>query len=74
VIGRARKRPRKKSVSFRTFWWVLIREATAHVVENSNPRLGTGPIRSWLCSSQTSSVHRLGERLLREDRGRRFWP
>jgi hypothetical protein len=74
VIERTRKRPRDKSVTFRTFWWLLTREAVLNICQNSSPNLCRDNLRAWLARSQTHRVRFFGENLIRGDRGRRFWP
>lgn len=74
MIARTRKRPRTKSASFKTFWWLLTHEAVLNICRTTMPRLSEEHLRAWLDPRSTSSVLRLGDRMLRQDRGRRFWP
>jgi len=74
MISRTRKRPRDKSVSFRTFWWVLQREATLRICDNAAPGAFDSAMRRWLAGARTVAVVRLGVKLIFDDRGRRFWP
>jgi len=74
VIARTRKRPRVKSVNFRTFGWLVTRMAVLAIMDNVTPGDLFPQRRPYLARSTTSHVRRIGERLIREDRGRRFWP
>lgn len=74
MIERTRKRPRVKSVNFRTFWWLLTAEATVNVLSNTRSGLDNANVRAWIARSSMFHVRRFGEGLIRQDRGRRIWP
>lgn len=74
MISRTRKHPRVRSVSWRTFDWLITRVAVAHICGNVNPGLPGLALHNWIARSQTSSVRRLGLRLLRQEPAARFWP
>lgn len=74
MIERPRKRPRTKSVSFRTFGWLVTAEAVAAIVRNVAPTFDDSHVRAWLSRSQMNHIRRFGEALIRQDRGRRYWP
>lgn len=74
MITRTRKRPRDKSVSFRTYGWLCVHEAAfAILVSTYGPR-DTTALRRWLVTQPCASLRRQCTRLLRQDRGRGFWP
>lgn len=74
TIRTPRRRPRVKSVRFSSLWWIVRREACLRIVSNT---MGAGNLdtrREWMARSSTSYVNGLATRLLKADRGRRFWP
>jgi len=74
MIERTRKRPRDKSVSFHTFGWLIVHEAALSVLVTTYDAHDAYPLRSWIAHQSTSGIRRRIERLIREDRGLRFWP
>ena len=74
MIARVRKHPRVDSVSWRTFNWLVIREAAVGVlVQTYHVPMGPG-LRAWIAKSSTTFLRRQVERLLADDPGRRYWP
>ncbi len=75
TIRRPRKRPREKSSNFRTFWWVLAREAFLRITEIAHPNGFTElHRRQALCDRPTSWVVAVGRSFIRSNPGRRFRP
>lgn len=74
MISRARKRPRDKSVSFRTFWWLLVHEAAVGVCVNTYAAVDNAALRRWIAPQPSYLVARHCGRLIARDRGRRYWP
>jgi hypothetical protein len=74
MIARTRKHARVKSVAWKTFTWLVVHEAAVNVLVNCYAAKDHYPLRSWVAHQSTSGIRRRIERVLREDRGRRFWP
>lgn len=74
MIERARKRPRDKSVSFRTFGWLCTMEACLAVLLNTYAISEPRRLRAWLVSQTPYKLRRQCMRLMREDPGRGYWP
>jgi len=72
-IRRARRRPRKLSVNFRTLWWVIRREAFLRIWAPLPGQTESRGRREWLCSATTAFLTRTANRLLREQPSRRFY-
>lgn len=65
TLRRPRRRPRARSVSFRTLWWVLVREACLHLaVADAFPDVSVYEWRRYLARCRTDRVRRIAARLL----------
>lgn len=74
-IRRPRRRPRVRSVNFRTLWWVLAREAAFAVCYQDG--LGEPWELYWrrhLARMSTDRVRRYAEHVIAVDPPRRFIP
>ncbi len=74
TIRHPRKRPRVKSVNFRSLWWLITREAAWLVMSGSEGRPGTRYTRRGFAGSETYYAVRLAEALLRYRPERRYIP
>lgn len=73
-ISRRRRRPRVRSVSFRSFVWVLQREAVLRVLFPTQAEMdGATAARDALLKADSWAVRRLGEHALRCRPERRYW-
>lgn len=74
TIRRPRARPRKSSVNFRTFGWLLIREAAWCIGHDVTSRAIHRVLRSDLVRLPTWRVRQRAERILRFNEVRRYYP
>jgi len=73
TIRKPRKRPRDKSISFRTFWWVLQREAFMRITDFAAPTAFTDRLRRRaLCDRTARWVRDVAESFMRQNPERRF--
>lgn len=74
-VRRPRRRPRDRSVNFRTLWWVLLREAAVRVCYRRSMGTGAEHQARLACSGRESAVIRkITEGILRERPERRYFP
>lgn len=73
-IRRPRKRPRVRSVNFRVFGWLLVREAYLRIRFPQRGEWGNTWIRHDLVDSPTHVLRRRAERILRLNESRRYYP
>jgi len=75
TFRRPRKRPRDKSVNFRTFGWVVLREAFIRVTEHAAPTaLSERLRREAVRDSSDKWVREVGQAFIRSNPERRFRP
>jgi hypothetical protein len=74
TIKRARLRPRRKSVNFRSLWWVVVREASLRVLFPS--QIGSTAehnARATCCDPDTAALNRCVGAVLEARPERRYW-
>lgn len=74
TIRRPRKRPRKSSVSFRTFGWLVIRQVALHVLWGPLADEDSDGYRRWLARASTDAVRRAVCGVLEREPNRRYYP
>jgi len=72
-IRRPRRRPRVRSVSFRTFAWLLVREAYLRVWYPEQVEHAHTIVRRWVAMPATDRLVRASHRLFRREPDRRFF-
>jgi hypothetical protein len=60
-VRRARARPRVRSVSFFSLWWVVRREAAYLILHDEHSLMGDGMVRRWVASQRLTALRRLCE-------------
>ncbi len=70
--ARARKRPRRRSVCFRSIWWLVQREAAWNIMGGARWKKRGPWSRREFSRSDTYYVRRLAEELLRYCPSRRI--
>jgi len=75
TIRRARRRPRVRSINWRTFGWLLLRVAVLNIHEGDfRDRTAKGDLRRYLRDMQSHRVRSLGRFLLVNNPERRIRP
>lgn len=74
MIGRRRRRPRVRSSSFRTLWWLVRREAALRILCPDHVDVGPSYARRWLLELDGRELARLVELRVRVYPAARFYP
>lgn len=74
TIRRPRKRPRKSSVSFRTFGWLLVREAYLRIFYRRGPLHFSTPALREVADTPAHVLRRRAEYVIRIYAERRYFP
>lgn len=73
TIRRPRRRPRVRSVNFRTLWWLLKREAALCIMQPARARFPNTVIRQQLAGADTFRLRGWVAGYLLADSRRRFY-
>lgn len=73
-IRRPRNRPRVKSVNFRSFWWLVRRQAALQIIAGPLSNLVSDAFTRWVLHHRPDALRDRVARTLRDKPERRIYP